>query len=315
MTPGVDVEGLLGRSDRIEEGDTGVAGDQLVVPLEEEQDRHAERARRRLERGPAHRGTQAGQAEHGGFDPGIGGHEAQADARAHGQPPVADAVVAEPGRDEVVNQGGELSDVLGHPLGEGGRLVGVHPQGRPGVAALLDASLDGAAPGLGRLLVRDALAVLRCVERDGGVAPVPHEAPRQPEHLGGALVDRTSVTEDHRRSRPGRRLRQPDDARHDLAALHLQPDPPLDDTALADFLDQFHAPSPPLEVIRSVPIGARRCDETFRWSRRPRAAATPPNRRRRPSPGTSPRGAARSARSDRRATAPGRHRARPTARP
>ena len=40
VTPWVDVEGLVGRADGIEESETGGAGDQLVVPLEEEQDRH-----------------------------------------------------------------------------------------------------------------------------------------------------------------------------------------------------------------------------------------------------------------------------------
>ena len=41
VTPGVDVEGLFGRADGIEESETCIAGDQLVVLLEEEQDRHA----------------------------------------------------------------------------------------------------------------------------------------------------------------------------------------------------------------------------------------------------------------------------------
>jgi hypothetical protein len=37
----VDVEGLVSRADGIEESETCSAGDQLVVPLEEEEDRHA----------------------------------------------------------------------------------------------------------------------------------------------------------------------------------------------------------------------------------------------------------------------------------
>ena len=40
VPPRVDVEGLVGRADGIEESETCVASDQLVVPLEEEQDRH-----------------------------------------------------------------------------------------------------------------------------------------------------------------------------------------------------------------------------------------------------------------------------------
>src|SRR3989442_564937 len=114
VTPWVDVEGLVGRADGIEESKTGIAGDQLVVPLEEGQDGH------------------------------------------------------------------------------------------------------------------------------GRVAPVAHEAAGEPEHLRGALVDHTSVAEDHRRSGPSGGLRQPDDARHRLAALHLEPDASLDNTALADFLDYLH---------------------------------------------------------------------------
>ena len=108
---------------------------------------------------------------------------------------------------------------------------------------LVDASLDRTAPRSGRVLVGDALAVLRRVEGDGRVAPMPHQAPGEPEHLGGALVDHTSVAEDHRRSGPSRILGQPDDARHRLAA-HLEPDPSLDDTSLADFVDGLHGPSP-----------------------------------------------------------------------
>jgi hypothetical protein len=57
------------------------------------------------------------------------------------------------------------------------------------------------------------------------------------EHLGGALVDDTSVAEDDGRPGPGCGLRQPDDAGHGLASLHLEPDPSLDNTALANFLD------------------------------------------------------------------------------
>jgi hypothetical protein len=41
VTPRVDVEGLVRRADGIEETETCVAGDQLVVPLKEEQDRDA----------------------------------------------------------------------------------------------------------------------------------------------------------------------------------------------------------------------------------------------------------------------------------
>ena len=41
VTPRVDVEGLVSRANGIEESETCIVGDQLVVPLEEEQDRHA----------------------------------------------------------------------------------------------------------------------------------------------------------------------------------------------------------------------------------------------------------------------------------
>ena len=82
------------------------------------------------------------------------------------------------------------------------------------------------------------------VEGDSRVAAVPHEAPGEPEHLRGALVDHTSVTEDHRRSGPGSGLRQPGDARHDLPTFHLEPDPSFDNAALADFVDYLHGPSP-----------------------------------------------------------------------
>ena len=36
VTPWVDVQDLVGRADGIEESETCIAGDQLVVPLEEE---------------------------------------------------------------------------------------------------------------------------------------------------------------------------------------------------------------------------------------------------------------------------------------
>ena len=124
-----------------------------------------------------------------------------------------------------------------------GRLAPVD-LGQARTGPLFDAGLDGTAPGPGRLLVGDALAVFGGVKRDSGVAPVPHEAAGEPEHLGGALMDHASVAEDHRRSGPGRGLRQPDDAGHDLPALHFEPDPSLDDTALADFPDYLHGPSP-----------------------------------------------------------------------
>ena len=41
VTPWVDVESLVSRADGIEKTETCVTGDQLVVPLKEEQDRHA----------------------------------------------------------------------------------------------------------------------------------------------------------------------------------------------------------------------------------------------------------------------------------
>ena len=41
VTPWVDVERLVSRADGIEESETCIAGDQLVAPLEEEQDGHA----------------------------------------------------------------------------------------------------------------------------------------------------------------------------------------------------------------------------------------------------------------------------------
>ena len=124
---------------------------------------------------------------------------------------------------------------------------------------------------------------------------MPHEAPGEPEHLGGALVDHTSVTEDHRRSGSGSGLRQPDDARHDLPALHLEPDPSLDNTALADFLD-VSPWSQPLRssVARSVPPalsqfrlqsgrfpGRVGSDQTLRWPRTQTDSLTPPSRPRR----------------------------------
>jgi hypothetical protein len=64
---------------------------------------------------------------------------------------------------------------------------------------------------------------------------MPHEAPGESEHLRRALVDHTSVAEDHRRSGPSRGLRQPHDAWHRFAA-HLERDPSLDNTALADLV-------------------------------------------------------------------------------
>ena len=39
MAARVAVEGLLGRADGVEESEAGIAGDQLVVPLQQEEDR------------------------------------------------------------------------------------------------------------------------------------------------------------------------------------------------------------------------------------------------------------------------------------
>ena len=129
-----------------------------------------------------------------------------------------------------------------HPGGESRRLVGVHHHWQAGAGPLVDASLDRTAPGPGRFLVGDALAVLGRVEGDGRVAPVPHEASGEPEHFGARLWTTPPWPRITVGRGPSGGLRQPDDARHRLAA-HLEPDPSLDNTALADFLDCLHGPA------------------------------------------------------------------------
>src|SRR5579884_1518577 len=207
MAPGVDVEGLLLGADGIEESKTGVARDQLVVPLEEEQDRYPQGASRCLEVGPSHACPQAGQTEDSGLHVRLRGHEAQTDAGTHGHAPVAQSVVDEAAGEEILDQRSQLLYVGAHPAGESGRLVGVGDHWRPLTRPPVDAGLDGAPPGPCRLLVGDPLPMLGCVESDRRVALVTHEAPSQPEHFGSALVNHTSMAQDHCRSGSGGRLR------------------------------------------------------------------------------------------------------------
>lgn len=79
MASGVDVQALLTRADRREQGQGVVAGDQLVVPLHDQLYRHGDAG------GVVGQAVVAHQAQHGGGDPRLIGDQGHADTRAKGE--------------------------------------------------------------------------------------------------------------------------------------------------------------------------------------------------------------------------------------
>ena len=99
---GVRVQGLLRRAQQVVKRETVFPGEQLVVPLEQEQNWRPDGPRGRCERlrsfgqtllvRPAEIRRPAEEPEHGRLQPGFGRHERDAETSSHGQPDVSDKV-------------------------------------------------------------------------------------------------------------------------------------------------------------------------------------------------------------------------------
>ena len=174
---------VLGR-DRVEQVEPALTRHELVVPLQDEQHRDRERVGRGttvlLVRPP----RQAGEPEHRGRHTGLGRDEREPDHGPHGEPPVADAAVERP---VAPLRGRAAATPVGPRTGvrlEDGRLVeGQRTWGGRRAARREHAALEVAALGGGTLLVDDALAVARRVDREGAVAEVAREPPCEAEDV------------------------------------------------------------------------------------------------------------------------------------
>ncbi|GAA1654842.1 hypothetical protein GCM10009828_100600 [Actinoplanes couchii] len=180
VLPRVRVQRLVRRTQRLEQGQALLPRNPLVVPLDQELDRHGD-PRRDL--GVGHG---PGEPEHRGADPGVGGHERNPEPTAQRHTPVADRPGTDP-RLHVVDDGLPLGNGLlsGESLEPGKILNGTNRLG------------DLIQP-----LVRSPVPVVRNIRRHDGEARG-HE-PLSPVKNGGMLlVLPTTMTDKDQRRRSG----------------------------------------------------------------------------------------------------------------
>src|SRR5271165_5468822 len=188
VAPRVHVQVLVVGPERLVELERGGEGEQLVVPLDEEQDRTGDLGGVRLDPGPGGAGHPH-EAEDGHREARLGGHQRQAEDRAHREPPVPGRAAAHLLEALQRVEGGP--PVLDHEVGHG-RLGGPH-------GGELEEGQPGHAP-----LVGPTVAVHRAVDRGRRVPPVRDQASGQRHHVPLTLGPRGAVADQDEGPRPRR---------------------------------------------------------------------------------------------------------------